>query len=323
MAKRIHIKIADRGWILEKCAREIAARAENVTYGTDPDAAADLQYYINYSARSRRVSPLEIAFFTHSENDPNARQRYFDAAREVEHCVCMSARYAQELIESGIAAEKVSTIAPGVDLDEFRPRIRVGVVGRTYHTGRKGEALVAEVMDTPGIEWRFTGSGWPGPAVNVPDNGMADFYNDLDYVLVPSLYEGGPMSVLEGLACGVPIISSDVGWVSEYPHIPFENGDAASLRRVLTDLVAEREALRSSVLDRSWTRWAEEHLQLFDRLLAQPRTSRRTGERKTRSQHHRRVHVVAARVGHTVDGRAVRHHLGVRDRQRIPCSRNP
>lgn len=276
MPKRVHIKIADRGWILEKCAREIAERGAGISYGTEADPAADLQYYINYSARSRRVSSAEVAFFTHSENDPNARRRYFDAAKDVEHCVCMSDRYARELIESGIAPEKVTTIAPGVDLEQFRPKIRVGVVGRTYHTGRKGEALVAEVMDVPGIEWRFTGSGWPGPAHNVAEGRMADFYNDLDYVLVPSFYEGGPMSVLEGLACGIPIISSDVGWVSDYPHIPFENGNAESLRSVLAGLAKDREALRSSVLERTWDRWAEQHLQLFDRLLGSRREDSKT-----------------------------------------------
>lgn len=266
MTKRIHMKIADRGWILEKCAKEISEKADQVTYGTEIDPSADIQYYINYSARTRRISPIEIAFFTHSERDPNARQRYFDAAADVDHCVCMSDRYARELIEHGIAPEKITTIAPGVDLDLFYPRIRIGVVGRTYHTGRKGEALVAQVMDVPGIEWCFTGAGWPGPSTHVPDGGMPDFYNSLDYVLVPALYEGGPMSVLEGLACGIPIITSDVGWAFEYPHIPFENGDAESLRKVLEGLVAERCALRASVLPNSWTAWADAHVKLFDKL---------------------------------------------------------
>src|SRR5690348_1666876 len=108
MTTRVHIKIADRGWILEKCAREIASRAKYVSYGTDPDPSADIQYYVNYSARLRPLASLELAFFTHSEIDPKARRRYFDAAQEVDHCVCMSARYAQELIDSGIAPEKVT-----------------------------------------------------------------------------------------------------------------------------------------------------------------------------------------------------------------------
>lgn len=267
MTRRIHIKIADRGWILEKCAKEIAERNPAITYGTDPDPSAAVHYYINYSARSRRVSPVEIAFFTHSEMDEAARRRYFDTAAEVDHCVCMSARYAQELIEHGIPEKKVSIIAPGVDLDAFRPKVRVGVVGRTYHTGRKGEALVAQVMDIPGIEWCFTGSGWPGPSVQVPDGGMPEFYNSLDYVLVPALYEGGPMSVLEGLACGVPIIASDVGWVNEYPHLWFENGNVESLRKVLEDVVAERTGLRDAVTDLTWEKWAQSHIELITGLL--------------------------------------------------------
>lgn len=266
MTQRIHIKIADRGWILEKCAREIANRDAAITFGTEPDPSADVQYYINYSSYSRRVSPVEIAFFTHSEKDENARRRYFDVAESVDHCVCMSERYARELIESGIPEDKVSIISPGVDLDLFRPKVRIGVVGRTYHTGRKGEALVAEVMDVEGIEWRFTGAGWPKPSVRVEDGAMPDFYNDLDYVLVPALYEGGPMAVLEGLACGVPIIASDVGWVNEYPHIAFENGNADSLREVLRKIVAEREMLRDSVKDVTWESWARTHIELFARL---------------------------------------------------------
>lgn len=262
---RIHIKIADQGWILEKCAREIAKRSKSVTYGLNDDPDARIQYYVNYSAYRKRTSPSEIAFFTHSERDEGARQRYFSVAGAVDHGICMSDRYADELRKMGI--QSVRTISPGVDLDIFKPKVRIGVIGRTYHTGRKGEALVAQVMDVPGIEWRFTGSGWPSPSVRVADGAMPDFYNDLDYVLIPSLYEGGPMSVLEGLACGKPVISSDVGWVDKYPHIPFENGNAKSLRAVLEKVVEQRNELRESVLHSTWDVWAEQHLQLFEEIV--------------------------------------------------------
>ena len=264
MSFHTHITIADRGWILEKLAREIAVRSDLISFSTEPDPSADLQYYINYSCRRRRVGPVEIAFFTHSERDEAARKRYFDIAADVEHSVCMSKRYADELGEAGIT--DVTTITPGVDLEAFVPKVRIGVIGRTYHTGRKGESLVADVMDVPGIDWRFTGQGWPGKSVFVDDAKMPDFYNDLDYVLIPALYEGGPMSVLEGLACGVPIIASDVGWVNEYPHIPFENGNSQSLRDVLTRLVDERLKLRTSVEHRTWAAWGDAHLEMFDKV---------------------------------------------------------
>lgn len=261
---KVHIKIADRGWILEKCASEIARRSRSVTFSTDDDASASLQYYVNYSCWRQRVANSEAAFFTHAEEDEAARRKFFSVAREVDVSVCMSKRYAEELRKSG--ASDVAIISPGVDLNLFRPTLRIGVVGRTYHTGRKGENLVARVMDVPGIEWRFTGSGWPGATQYVSDGNLPAFYNDLDYVLIPSHYEGGPMSALESLACGVPVISSDVGWMDSYPHIPFENGSASSLRQVLLDLLASRDELRESVKDVTWERWAHEHLELFDRI---------------------------------------------------------
>ncbi len=269
MSFRVHIKIADRSWILEKLAAEIASRSNHVSYGVLSNDQADIQYYMNYSCRQERVSPVEISFFTHAELDERARQRFFDVAADVDHCVAMSKRYADELRSAGV--KNISTITPGVDLEAFVPKLRIGVVGRTYHTGRKGENIVSEVMDLPGIEWRFTGSGWPGESLNLANSEMPRFYNDLDYVLVPSLYEGGPMCVLEALACGIEVIASDVGWVSEYPHISFQNGDPESLRKVLRRLLDKRLKLRKSVIGRTWDAWAEEHLSLFDRLAPKTR----------------------------------------------------
>lgn len=280
MKNSVHIKIADKGWILEKCASEIAKRSKNVTFGLNDDPNALIQYYVNYSCWRWRVSEAEVAFFTHSEIDGRAREKFFSVANEVDVCVCMSDRYADELRNYNVS--EVVTISPGVDLSFFRPKLRIGVVGRTYHTGRKGENLVAQVMDVPGIEWRFTGSGWPGSAKYVSEGNLPNFYNDLDYVLIPSLYEGGPMSALESLACGVPLISSDVGWMDRYPHIPFENGNASSLRQVLLELVAKRDELRESVKDVTWERWAHEHLELFDQIAA--RKTRSTKASRTRPQ---------------------------------------
>jgi len=40
---------------------------------------------------------------------------------------------------------------------------------------------------------------------------IVDYYNVLDLYIVASRIEGGPKAVLESMACGVPIISTDVG----------------------------------------------------------------------------------------------------------------
>jgi glycosyltransferase involved in cell wall biosynthesis len=43
-----------------------------------------------------------------------------------------------------------------------------------------------------------------------------NLYKLIDYLFIPSLWEGGPMSVIEAYSKGIPIISSNVGWVSDF-----------------------------------------------------------------------------------------------------------
>ena len=263
--KSVHIRISDTGWVLEALAREIAQRLPYVTYDIYPRADADIQYYMTYGCRQQRVSPIEVALFTHKEAVPSAAAKFDQVAAEVDYCIAQSP--ATERILRGVSSQPIQTISPGVDLARFEPKLRIGVVGRTYHTGRKGEALMREVIDTPGIEWHFTGPGWPGPSRFVADEDMPAFYRSLDYVLVPALIEGGPMCVLEALASGCKVIGAPVGWVPEFPHIGFKLGDAADLRRVLTELVDEKQALRRSVSAYTWDAWAARHHELFTRLL--------------------------------------------------------
>ncbi|WZB73295.1 glycosyltransferase family 4 protein [Achromobacter xylosoxidans] len=42
---------------------------------------------------------------------------------------------------------------------------------------------------------------------------MPAYYNSLDLYVCPSAIEGTPNPVLEAMACGVPVISTDVGIV--------------------------------------------------------------------------------------------------------------
>lgn len=261
----VHIKSSDPGWILERMTQALAQRLPYVTTSNRTNPSAAIQYYLNYTEHLGRVSPIELASFTHvDELMPEMKARYFQVAREVDVAVCMAERYAAELRALGL--REVHVIRPGVDLERFTPRLKVGVVGRTYACGRKGEALVAEVLDTPGIEWHFTGSGWPLASRVLTEAEMPAFYREMDYILVPSLYEGGPMCVIEALACGTRVIAPPVGWVTDFPHVAFRTGDAADLRRVLDAAVGEKLALRRSVEDVTWDNFAAAHHRLFHAL---------------------------------------------------------
>lgn len=57
---------------------------------------------------------------------------------------------------------------------------------------------------------------------------MQTFYDSVDMLVCTSISEGGPLPVFEAIACGVPVISTDVGLVKEFSSIPkFENVDEA------------------------------------------------------------------------------------------------
>ncbi len=85
------------------------------------------------------------------------------------------------------------------------PAARLSIAG----SGPQREALekVAEQMQL-GDAVRFTG--------RLENADMAALYRDADIVLNPSLADNMPISILEALASGVPVVSTDVGGV---PHL--------------------------------------------------------------------------------------------------------
>jgi len=52
---------------------------------------------------------------------------------------------------------------------------------------------------------------------------MPKFYSDVDVHICTSLSEGGPYPMFEAASCGIPLISTKVGAISEF-IIPGENG---------------------------------------------------------------------------------------------------
>ncbi len=248
---------------------ELARRLDYCTLVEQPTGRTPIGYYLNYSMSSpERLFETEVAWFTHVEEaDETLTARFFDTATKIDFAISHSERYAR-IIRDHVPGLEVEVISPGVDLDRFRPRpVRVGVVGRNYgYTPRKGDHLLRDVWDTPGIEFAVTGSGWSVPHRHLDDDELPDFYRSLDYLLIPSLWEGGPMSAIEALATGLPVIAPPVGWMPELPHLEYPTGDAAALRAVLRACAREREVRREAVLDMTWERFAQRHDMVFARL---------------------------------------------------------
>jgi glycosyltransferase involved in cell wall biosynthesis len=83
----------------------------------------------------------------------------------------------------------------------------------------------------------------------IPRSKMPDFWNSVDIAVVPSLAEAFGLVALEALACGVPVIASAVGGLTEVVMdgqcgLLVPPGDAAALARALSTLLGD-EPLRA------------------------------------------------------------------------------
>lgn len=201
----------------------------------------------------------------------------------------------------------VKVIHNGVDSEFFRPISETGsrpgpteilFVGR-LHRQKNLPFLLEQLAQLHAAEpgaWRLSlaGNGEERPALEqcVQRLNLASvirwlgwqkdkarllgLYQQADVVVNPSFYEGMPNVVLEAMACGLPVVASDVPGNNTLVR-PGETGflfalnDATALRTALRQ-IREQPALartlggnaRSQVLGKfSWTHVAQSYLELF------------------------------------------------------------
>jgi len=152
----------------------------------------------------------------------------------------------------GVAEEQAPVLYNGIDVEAFRPQSEKGdelrrewgagedqvvfVVPARLHP-QKNPAGVIEAMSRVASQWGedapllcFAGGGKMGKELEClarekgwgehirflgPQDDMARIYNAADAVVLSSFKEGFSNAVVEGLACGKPVIASDVGGNAE------------------------------------------------------------------------------------------------------------
>ena len=101
---------------------------------------------------------------------------------------------------------------------------------------------------------------------------LIPLYQALDLYLITSREEGGPMGLMESMACGIPVVTTRVGMAEDVIHrnIPgeicneFDSKYLASKVEVLLDTFyknqqASREKIRNHILRFDWEEVAKEH----------------------------------------------------------------
>lgn len=155
--------------------------------------------------------------------------------KEVDIVIAVSKTTKQDLLEvSNIPEEKIVVIYEGVSMDffqeysdeeivKFRKKynlpekfvLAIGGIGERRNLKRVKEAAESYNLI-------ITGENLP----HIPDEEMPLLYNSARVLLYPSLYEGFGLPILEAMACGTPVITSNIGAMAE---IAGKNGEGAFL----------------------------------------------------------------------------------------------
>ena len=179
------------------------------------------------------------------------------SARGARAVVCVSSAAAQEA-RRYYRVRDATVIANGIDTEVFSPierdraRRTLGLAqaGRfALFVGRldrgKGARLLLAACERSGYELMVAGRDSGTEAINLgilAPQELALAYCAADCVLFPSLYEACSYVVLEALACGVPLITTRVGWMPTLLQAVPEY-EALCVEPVLEQLVARLRSL--------------------------------------------------------------------------------
>jgi glycosyltransferase involved in cell wall biosynthesis len=186
--------------------------------------------------------------------------------------IVVSEAVGRRLEECGVRHRQLAVVPNGVDLDRFPPsppRSSDGpftalFLGRL--TEEKGVPVLLEVVQSlprePLIRVVAAGDGPLRSSLEAaagqsegrlsfvgPRQVVTPLYHAADAVVLPSRSEGHPMTALEAMACGLPVVASRVGGLPEIvvdgeTGLLVPPGDAPAMVLALVTLASDRERAR-------------------------------------------------------------------------------
>ena len=276
MRPRILIECSSRGWAFENIARQLSTRLPNFDFTiktlleTEP-SSWDLTVVMYWHEFDRIRSMIHsdryvLCVYDHMSWAGKYRPMFLRAASQANLIVVGNEKVAEEMRAAGCSTPIV--VCPdGVDPQLFPVMVTpkqftMGWTGRADNrdNDHKGLELIRSACkkaQVPLVEQHYQN--------RVTQDKMAkSFYKRISCYCCASLNEGGPNPVLEALACGRPVISTDVGIVDQV--IDGTNGIIVE-RSVdaITEAINEikkktfnRQATRQSARDFFWDRRAEQ-----------------------------------------------------------------
>jgi glycosyltransferase involved in cell wall biosynthesis len=175
------------------------------------------------------------------------------AAKAVDGLVVV-ARHLLRALPPNLPREKVQIVPCGIDLERFKPmdtavcRRKLGWDNSRFHVlfaSSNGDPVKRPWLAQAAVE-QAARRGLPAELhfmTDVPNSQVPTWLNASDVLLLTSVHEGSPTVIKEALACGLPIVSVDVGDVAERIEgvggCFLSSADPAALAQSLS-LVAQR-----------------------------------------------------------------------------------
>lgn len=294
---KVHI-VTEGAWIKKFWSDKIMEyNASDIQYtqSFSPDHTVDVNFYVCYNtylAHQKSPKPvLDIGYVTHvHKNDPieHSKDICHDFRRffELDAYIHQSLRSYNQFLEWGFPQEKQFHLTSPIEVHKFYTTITLGIIqnGEVEGKGLYFLLNLLDAFDFKNFKFILCGRGWEivtekmlqlgvrYEVVNYTKDQYHDvqqrvLYEKMDYLFVPSLWEGGPVAPLEAMASGVQIISSNVGLIPEFniEHM-YEAGNADQLIQILKNVEKIRLDRRAKVEHLTYKAFNNSLFQIFKKL---------------------------------------------------------
>ena len=238
-----------------------------------------------------------------------------ETLKEADKIITVSNATKDYVLSLGAKPKKVKVIYNGVDLERFRPsaekreemrknlgipqnsKVAITVRRLVFKNGVDTLIECANIVakENPNIIFLVVGKGPDQSSVQmraqqlgiennfrltgfVKDDDLAFYYNAADFFVLPSKSgEGLPLVALEAMACGLPVIATDVGGISEvlmekWGKLVPANQPELLAKAVLefadVDFSSRRKELRATMEEKfSWDKNVERLVEIYEELI--------------------------------------------------------